>query len=485
MLREKHYVLRQVSMGLDLALMVLAFLFAHALRVFVISPYLAPNMFVPVDSMRHYIWLLILYPPVTLLILNHNGFYLTHTHRTFFETVRTLLLSVAESALVVVATVYMFYKGDIISRGQTLLVPFFIFLFIAAKTVALSRVLIVLRLRGHNVRNLLLIGSGEKLLQFIELLENHPLWGFRVLGIISDNPAVRPGERVKDYPVVGNIADTLRYIERSLRTTPVDEVILVPSHTNLNELIPVMEGCEEMGLRTHLSLNFFVHTIARPYLDRFEDIPVVTYSPTRQMNAALLFKYAFDRIAAVILLILFSPVMAAIAIAIRLESKKGDPILFGQARCGINGKTFTLWKFRSMKIGAEEDLDRLRALNEVDGPVFKIRKDPRITRVGRFLRRTSLDELPQFWNVLRGEMSIVGPRPEMPFLVERYEPWQRRRLDAVPGMTGLWQILGRKDLPLRDNLEYDFYYIRNQSLLLDLSILLRTVPIVILGKGAY
>ncbi|MBU0609988.1 MAG: sugar transferase, partial [Armatimonadetes bacterium] len=175
---------------------------------------------------------------------------------------------------------------------------------------------------------------------------------------------------------------------------------------------------------------------------------------------------------ALLLTVLTGPLMLGIAVAIRRQT--GAVALFRQRRVGLHGREFTMLKFRTMHSDAD-----------AYAPSPDAADDERITSVGRWLRRYSLDELPQLLNVLRGHMSIVGPRPEMPFLVEQYEPWQRRRLEALPGLTGLWQILGRKDLPLRDNLEYDFYYIRNQSLLLDLAILLRTIPIVILGKGAY
>ena len=185
-----------------------------------------------------------------------------------------------------------------------------------------------------------------------------------------------------------------------------------------------------------------------------------------------LVKRLCDIVAALLLLLLTAPLMAGIGLAIRRST--GEAALFLQRRVGYRGREFVMYKFRTMPSTAEAYALSPEAPN-----------DARVTPVGRWLRKYSLDELPQLFNVLLGQMSIVGPRPEMPFVVAHYEPWQRQRLQAVPGMTGLWQILGRKDLPLRDNIEYDFYYIRNQSLLLDLAIFLRTVPIVLLGRGAY
>jgi lipopolysaccharide/colanic/teichoic acid biosynthesis glycosyltransferase len=175
--------------------------------------------------------------------------------------------------------------------------------------------------------------------------------------------------------------------------------------------------------------------------------------------------------------------MALIALAIRLDSP--GPVIFRQVRVGKGGRLFTMYKFRTMRVGAEQEQERLRALNEASGPIFKIRNDPRVTRVGRILRRLSLDELPQLVNVLKGEMSLVGPRPPVPSEVEAYKPWQRQRLSAIPGMTGLWQISGRSDLTFDEMCLLDIYYIENWSPLLDLEIMLRTIPRVIMGEGAY
>jgi lipopolysaccharide/colanic/teichoic acid biosynthesis glycosyltransferase len=185
-----------------------------------------------------------------------------------------------------------------------------------------------------------------------------------------------------------------------------------------------------------------------------------------------LLKRLADALASLVLVVLCLPLMAGLALAIRLQT--GETPLFRQRRVGLGGKEFVMLKFRTMYSDTEA------YAHSPEHP-----RDERVTSIGRWLRKYSLDELPQLFNVLRGEMSLVGPRPEMAFLVDQYEPWQRRRLEALPGMTGLWQIMGRKDLPLRENVEYDFYYIRHQSLCLDLAILLRTLPIVVLGKGAY
>jgi lipopolysaccharide/colanic/teichoic acid biosynthesis glycosyltransferase len=182
-------------------------------------------------------------------------------------------------------------------------------------------------------------------------------------------------------------------------------------------------------------------------------------------------------------MVLLLPVWLLVALAIRLDSP--GPIFFRQVRAGRHGKPFVFYKFRSMRQDAESELERLRALNEASGPLFKIRDDPRQTRVGRFLRRTSIDETPQFFNVLRGEMSLVGPRPGLPSEVAQYQEWQRRRLDIQPGLTGLWQVRGRSDLTFDEMVMLDIYYGENWSLGADVQILMRTVPQILFGDGAY
>jgi len=190
-----------------------------------------------------------------------------------------------------------------------------------------------------------------------------------------------------------------------------------------------------------------------------------------------------DIVGACVGLLLGVPLMALIALAIRLDSP--GPVIFSQTRVGAGGKLFEIYKFRSMREGAEEELEQLRELNEADGPIFKIRDDPRLTRMGRFLRCTSLDELPQLWNLLRGEISLVGPRPPTPGEVEGYQEWHKKRLEGRPGITGLWQVSGRSLLSFDEMVLLDIYYIENWSLWLDFKILMRTIPKVLSGEGAY
>jgi exopolysaccharide biosynthesis polyprenyl glycosylphosphotransferase len=218
-------------------------------------------------------------------------------------------------------------------------------------------------------------------------------------------------------------------------------------------------------------------------IDDLGGIPLIGIKTVSIKGWNLALKRVLDAVLAALALALLSPLMLLVAILIRLDSP--GPVIFRQTRVGRGGRPFTVFKFRTMREGAEREQEALTRLNEADGPLFKIKEDPRRTRLGVFLRRTSLDELPQFYNVLKGEMSLIGPRPALPSEVEQYQPWQRRRLETWPGLTGLWQVSGRSDRTFDEMVLLDIYYIENWSPLLDLKIALKTIPTLILGTGAY
>jgi exopolysaccharide biosynthesis polyprenyl glycosylphosphotransferase len=267
-----------------------------------------------------------------------------------------------------------------------------------------------------------------------------------------------------------------------LRRRVIDEVIFAVSRDELDELEETFLLCEEEGVRTRVLVSFFPHVISRVSLERLRDMPLLTFSTTPENEFLLLLKRVVDFAMALAFLVVLSPLFLVLALAIKLTSR--GPILYRQTRCGLGGRRFTLYKFRSMRTGADQDREALLPLNELDGPVFKIRDDPRCTAVGRFMRRFSLDELPQLFNILKGDMSFVGPRPPLPEEVERYERWQRRRLRMQPGLTCLWALEGRNQLNFRRWMELDLQYIDTWSPVLDWKILLKTIPVVLIGRGA-
>ncbi len=361
----------------------------------------------------------------------------------------------------------------------------FVFFFVNLFLLVTARVTIRLLARrvrtlGFNFRTVVLVGDTPSARTMARLIHEHPWWGLKLLGLIRERPAADSGRTTANgLPVLG----TLSEFETILRSVQVDEVILAVDRGDLPKLEDIFLLCEEMGVRTRLVLDFFPHVLARVELDEFQGTPLLTFSTTPDDATALFLKRAADVFLSVVLLAASAIPLAVAALLIKLTSR--GPVLFRQTRCGLNGRPFMLLKLRTMVEGAEELLDDVAHLNEHEGPVFKATNDPRLTAVGRLIRRFSFDEFPQLLNVLRGEMSLVGPRPPLPHEVARYERWQRRRLSMKPGVTGLWQVSGRSDIQsFEEWINLDLSYIDNWSLSLDAKILLRTIPTVLSGRGA-
>ena len=335
------------------------------------------------------------------------------------------------------------------------------------------------RAAGLNYRTVVLVGDTQRARAMARLIHEHAWWGFKILGVVRERPVDGPVPSPADLPLLGTLED----FPSILANHAVDEVILTVDKGELEKLEEVFLLCEKMGVSTRLVLDFFPHVFAHVTLEEFQGTPLLTFSTVPGDDFALLVKRAMDIVLSVVLGALYSIPVIVSAILIRLGSK--GPAFFQQTRCGLNGRPFILFKLRTMVDGADEKLSEVAHLNEHDGPVFKAADDPRVTTLGRFIRRFSLDEAPQFWNVLKGEMSLVGPRPPTPEELVRYQEWHRRRLSMKPGVTGLWQVSGRSDiLDFDEWMELDLAYIDNWSLGLDLKILVRTIPAVLGGKGA-
>ena len=277
--------------------------------------------------------------------------------------------------------------------------------------------------------------------------------------------------------------ESLARLTAMLREHIVDEVFFVVDAARLGQLEEIFLLCDEEGVRTRVATHFFPHVNSRVYFDRLGDLPLLSFSATPHDEVRLFIKRTFDVVCSLAALLVLAVPMVAVAAAVRLTSP--GPALFVQTRCGLNGRRFRFYKFRSMDADAESRRADLEHLNEKDGPAFKIARDPRITTVGRFLRRYSIDEWPQFWNVLKGDMSFVGPRPPVPSEVEQYVTWQRRRLRMRPGLTCLWAVRGRDEVDFDTWMRMDLEYIDNWSLWLDCKILLRSIPLVLAGRGAH
>lgn len=335
-----------------------------------------------------------------------------------------------------------------------------------------------MRKRGHGVQRVLIVGAGETGRMIMSNTAAQPELGYDVVGFVDDKPE-RGSRDLGRFKGLGSTEQ----IEDIIKQQAVDVVIIALPWLYHRKILSIIARCERLRVAVRIVPDVFQMSLSQVDIDDLNGIPLIGTKPVSIKGWNLALKRATDVVVSSLCLALLSPLMLIVAVLIRLESP--GPAIFKQTRIGRGGREFTVYKFRTMREGAEQERDALRDLNEAQGALFKIREDPRCTELGRFLRRSSLDEWPQFYNVLRGDMSIVGPRPQLAAEVEQYQPWQRKRLETWPGMTGLWQVSGRSDLSFDDMVLLDIYYVENWSLLLDLRIALKTIPTLILGTGAY
>jgi exopolysaccharide biosynthesis polyprenyl glycosylphosphotransferase len=339
-----------------------------------------------------------------------------------------------------------------------------------------GRVVGVIRREFSAAHYVMVVGTGERAVRMARGLEQSSDYGIRLRGFLSEHAGAPAEIRLRVAYKVLPIAD----LPSILRQHVVDEVIFAVGSESLAELEEVFLMCDEEGVRTRVAVDFFPHVNSTVSLDRFGETPLLTFSAAPYDEIKLLLKRITDIAIAGAGLLVLAPLMTAIAVLIRVTSP--GPAIFRQVRCGLNGRLFLFYKFRSMVENAEALKKDLEHLN-VRETAFKIPHDPRTTAVGRYLRKFSIDEWPQLWNVLRGDMSLVGPRPAVPSEVEQYQRWQRRRLRMRPGLTCLWAISGRDNVDFETWMRLDMQYIDNWSLALDWKILLRTIPRVLTGRG--
>ncbi len=333
-----------------------------------------------------------------------------------------------------------------------------------------------IRRTGRNTRNVLIAGSGPRAAYVEDVIVSHPEWGLRVVGFI-DASLPKRGPAVQASRVL-----PLAAIEEVLADQVIDEVIVAVPRSKLEEVVLVVDAATRAGVPITLLSDVFGDLLPAPRVKRFGALPALSFAPVHHAAGFLALKRAVDVLGSGVLLLLAAPLIGASALAIKISSP--GPAFFHQVRCSVNGRLFRMPKLRTMVADAEERRAELAAHNEMDGPVFKIKRDPRVTSVGRFLRRYSLDELPQLWSVFRGDMSLVGPRPAIPSEVAAYRTTERRRLSMRPGITCLWQVSGRNKIGFEDWVRLDLEYIDTWSLARDFLILLRTLPAVLRGDGA-
>ncbi len=332
------------------------------------------------------------------------------------------------------------------------------------------------RASGHNISNIV-VYADDNSEKFIESIMEHKEWGFRVLMILTNSSLIRKnyGDKVRIYP------DKID-IKNILDIDIIDEVIYAKESIDEDRLKKMVEMCEEIGVTFRLKSDISPMSVSNAHLTHFEHIPFLTFQNSPRYSWAVGWKSFSEFWISVGIIFLLSPIMLIIAFLIKLTSK--GPVIFKQERVGLRGRKFYIYKFRTMVVNAEELKAKLENLNESDGPTFKIRKDPRITPIGRFMRKTGLDELPQLFNVVKGEMSLIGPRPPLYSEVEKYERWHLKRLSVKPGITCTWQIIpNRNEIVFDKWMKLDIQYIDDWSIKKDFQLLVKTIRTVIYGSG--
>jgi exopolysaccharide biosynthesis polyprenyl glycosylphosphotransferase len=461
----------------DVVATVVAFLLAYGIRVLLVQQSWYPLG--PIYPLSTYSSVLL----ASMVAFPGVGYVLGAYSRVEFRRARDVASDVVKMVILgmlALAAELFTVKGEYVSRSLLIILAGTEFVMLALGRWLFWMGVTWFRTRPEHHRNFIIVGETSAAFEVAELLENGERFGLRLLAFVHSDEAqpTLPQTLRYCYPVVPKE----RMVEL-LHSRVVDEVIFAAGLEDLSKLEPLMQQCEAEGVHMRVQLSFLPTGFSHVFVEHLAHLPLLTFASTPQNDIALLFKRGIDIAICASALIVLSPVFLILSVLIKITSK--GPVFYRQTRCGLGGRRFTLLKFRSMVNNAHELLPELEQHNEVDGPVFKMRKDPRCTRVGRWMRTLSLDELPQLWNVLRGDMSLVGPRPPLPEEVDQYESWQRRRLRIRPGLTCLWALEGRSQLQFERWVRLDLLYIDNWSMWLDFKILLKTIPAVLLGRGAH
>ncbi len=477
MISERAKLVSWAYLVTDLSATTAAFVGAHAIRGWGLADWIGPVY--PLSDYAPLLAAFIL--PVWALVFYVSGLYGRRSARTLNTEISRLFRALMVCALALAVAVVVF-RLAFVSRPLLGL-----FLLLNAVGVVIGRGVVRAAILESAVRRRVLVAGGlHEVRAAAASVESHADWGLELIGVVSDGTWTADDLAAAGgppYRVFGSYTDIPTLSARDHHV--IDEVLIAPSGRRLHDLQnlePVFFALEEQGIVTRLVVNFLPRSLSGLSFDELGGLPLLTFSTAPHDEVVLFVRRTLELVMAGLLLLVLSPLLVAIAIAIKLDSP--GPVLFRQLRCGLHGRPFTFLKFRSMRVDAEALKKHLAPYNEMDGPAFKMTNDPRVTPLGRFLRRTSLDELPQLWNIIRGDMSVVGPRPAVLEEVRQYEPWQRRRLSMKPGLTCLWQVNGRNELTFDEWMRLDLEYIDNWSLWLDVKIALKTIPAVLLGRGA-
>ena len=444
-----------------------------------------------------YAVLLPLVIPIRLVLLLYYDLYRLRGEFSFVEDLARVFKATAIGSLLIVAATFM-YRGGVAYRTFSYSRALFLldFLLALASMGAVRMLLrgaqILVRRRGINLIPTLIVGRGPEAALCIHEMRARPELGYRVIGIV-ENERINTSASLtfEGVPVIGN----LKNLPEAIRESGANEVIISDPNVPGEALFEVMiQTGRRRGVEFRIAPTLLNCLPSKTEVDQVGSLPMVTLFRSPLSRTARVTKRGSDLIIASLALAILAPLWLLIAVLIKLDSR--GPIFYKQERVGMDGRVFLFYKFRTMRAGTDDAEHREFQLKYITGqpdsnqgdhqrPAYKLRADERVTRLGRLLRKTSLDELPQLFNVLRGDMSIVGPRPPIPYEVEAYELWHRKRLDMKPGITGLWQVSGRNRLPFDEMVRMDLYYIENWSLLLDVKIILQTLPVMWRGEDAY
>jgi exopolysaccharide biosynthesis polyprenyl glycosylphosphotransferase len=454
----------------DVVALSVSFLAAYQIRVLLDRP-----LGRVAGPLGHYLWLVALILPVWLGLMAALGAY---GMRWTVRSRAWLVVRVCVLGLVLLTAGLFLGKESGINRSMLAL-----FAGISAVGLWAGRGLVAAWLRragqdGRWARVALVVGTGERAERLVAALRQYPEAGWIIRGCVSLD--VSDHERaVLGVPVIGSRAEFEEIVQGE---GVVDEVFFAVPPERWDEIADALEVCESLGVDTRVLVDLYRPAQAHPFVEELFALPFYGFSPTLTRQSVLGAKRLIDVLGALVLLGVTLPLLVAIALLVKVTS--AGSVIFRQERAGFHGRRFQMYKFRTMVEGAEQIRDRVAHLNEMSGPVFKVSDDPRLTAIGRILRKCSLDELPQLLNVLKGEMSLVGPRPLPLYEARRIKGAQRRRLAMRPGITGLWQVGGRNMIDFDEWMRLDLLYVDQWSLSLDLKILLRTVPVVLSGAGA-
>ena len=407
-----------------------------------------------------------------LAVLTSTGLYRPRARWSLRSEAVDVVRATVVTALITLSVLFLFRLPDVSRLLLLVLFPALALGTILSRAV-LRTVMERYRRRGRNLRYVLVLGAGPRGQAFAAKLEGHSQLGLRIMGFLDSDPAIAQGS---PWPLLGGLDE----LERILHAEVVDEVAICLHFSQWDLIDAIAALCEEEGKIVRIPMDVMDRAISAGRVEDLDGTPVFSLVSGPDRAMALAAKRSLDLLGAAMGLVLLAPLFAVIAVAI--VAGDGRPVFFRQQRVGLHGRPFSVAKFRSMERDAAARRAELAHSNAVHGHAFKVEADPRVTRVGRFLRRTSLDELPQLWNVLLGQMSLVGPRPPLPDEVAGYDLWHRRRLSMKPGITGLWQVRGRRDPEFDRWVEADLEYIDKWSLWLDMQILVRTIPAAVQGR---